>query len=577
MTTPPQSPDPDARLQQAFSSYMDALEQGRAPARAEYLARFPECAGELAVMIDAHRRLSELFSPFRSASTEDFRKTAPPAGAPKVVRLALPPGLSGATEEVRELLRQRLRLVAVLLAVGLSLARGIGLAFAAPTLLLDPLTAYYGFAALVVCLEVAAIVLLSPGRQWSLGRLRALEWLVFAPPAVAIICSDGLELAALAPSLEPVSAMMLASAKSVSWVLCMVGYGVLIPNTWRRCAAAIGLLALLGFVPELVVLVGNGVPAGALAVYLANKGLWLGLAAAIVIYGAHRLEVLGSQAAAARQLGQYRLEHRLDTGGMGEVYLAHHARLRRPCAIKLIRADRAHDQATLQRFEREVQTTAELTHPNTVQIYDYGHAEDGTFYYVMEYLPGLTLAQLVARHGPLEPARAVRLLRQVCGALAEAHAVGLTHRDIKPGNVMVCERGGQADVAKLLDFGLVRVERGTGAPGLTGEHSVAGTPDYMAPEQAAGLDHLDGRADIYALGAVAYFLLTGRPPFAGSVGQVLAAHQYEPPAPLSKYRPDVPADLEAVVLRCLAKDPAARFPDARALDAALAACPSERS
>src|SRR5262249_8147993 len=148
-------------------------------------------------------------------------------------------------------------------------------------------------------------------------------------------------------------------------------------------------------------------------------------------------------------------QEKIGGGGMGEVYLADHVLLRRPCAIKLIHPVRAGDPAALQRFEREVRATARLTHPNTVQVVDYGHTPDGTFYYVMEYLPGITLEQLVKQYGPLEPERAVHFLRQLCGALAEAHAIGLIHRDIKPNNVIVCERGGFHDVSKLLDFGLV--------------------------------------------------------------------------------------------------------------------------
>src|SRR5262245_37832727 len=192
----------------------------------------------------------------------------------------------------------------------------------------------------------------------------------------------------------------------------------------------------------------------------------------------------------------------------------------------------------------------------------------------MEYLPGLDLQELVERHGPLPPARAVHLLRQVCGALQEAHAAGLVHRDLKPSNVIVGERGGRADVAKLLDFGLVRSQSaGPDDTRLTREGAIAGTPAFMSPEQAAGKDDPDARSDVYSLGAVAYFLLAGRPPFAGpSAVKVLAAHLYEPPAPLTGHRPGVPADLEAVVLRCLAKAPAERFPDVAGLDAALAGC-----
>src|SRR5262249_35281468 len=296
--------------------------------------------------------------------------------------------------------------------------------------------------------------------------------------------------------------------------------------------------------------------------------LWMTIAVAIAVYGTHRVEALRREVSEARKLGQYVLKRRLGAGGMGEVYLAEHVLLRRPCAIKLIRPDRAGEPKNLLRFEREVQTTATLTHPNTVQIFDYGHAEDGTFYYAMEYLPGLTLEQLVREHGPLPPARAVHFLRQVCGALREAHAIGFIHRDIKPSNIMACERGGLHDVAKLLDFGLV-LAPGIGPPDerLTREGAVAGTPPYMCPEQAAGLDNLDARSDVYGLGAVAYFLLAGEPPFAGrSPVHTLAAHLYEPPTPLTNHRADVPASLQAFVLRCLRKDPAERFPDASGME-----------
>jgi serine/threonine-protein kinase len=253
---------------------------------------------------------------------------------------------------------------------------------------------------------------------------------------------------------------------------------------------------------------------------------------------------------------------------MGEVYLAEHTLLRRPCAVKLIRPAVGGGVVPAARFEREVRATAALTHPNTVEIYDYGRADDGTFYYAMEYLPGLTLEQLAERAGPLPPGRAVHLLRQVCGALAEAHAAGLVHRDVKPANVLVCTRGGIRDFVKLLDFGLVR---GTDpdAGRLTQLGAVAGTPEYMSPEQAEGQDDLDGRSDLYSLGAVAYFLLTGGPPFRrANPVQLLLAHARDPVPPPA----GVPADLAAVVLRCLEKDRDRRFADAAALDAALAAC-----
>jgi serine/threonine-protein kinase len=215
-----------------------------------------------------------------------------------------------------------------------------------------------------------------------------------------------------------------------------------------------------------------------------------------------------------------------------------------------------------------------------IQVFEYGHTEDKVFYYVMEYLEGLTLEEFVRQYGPLPPQRAIYLLRQVCAALQEAHDIGLIHRDVKPGNIKVCQRGGEHDVIKLLDFGLVLplvggfdVEKK-----LTQEGTITGTPNYMSPEQVISRPNVDGRSDIYSVGAVAYYLLTGAPPFVDSSPvRVLAAHLYENPRPLAESRSDVPADLEAVVLRCLAKEPNDRYPDAGSLDQALAACATSTS
>ena len=337
--------------------------------------------------------------------------------------------------------------------------------------------------------------------------------------------------------------LMLAFAGwlSVHWILLIVGYGVLIPNTWRRAAAVLTVVALIPIVLHgAVSLLDPDVSWRNAALMIMNTTVLIGFVTAMIIFGASRIESLRREVLAARRLGQYQLKELLGKGGMGEVYRAEHLLLRRPCAIKLIRPEQAGDPNNLLRFEREVQATATLTNWHTVEIYDYGHAADGTFYYVMEYLPGLTLDELVSRHGPLPPQRVVHLLRQLCIALREAHAIGLIHRDIKPGNIIVGDRGGMSDVAKLLDFGLVRVPDPAGADQkLTQTGSLVGTPTYMAPEQAAGDEDLDGRTDIYSLGAVAYFLLTGRPPFVGKTAlQVLAAHLHDaPPRPSERIAP----------------------------------------
>ncbi len=411
-------------------------------------------------------------------------------------------------------------------------------------------------------------------RRLSLPALRACELIGFGALAVLYVfwtvqVSDAEN---LHRQVDPHFGVVLpASTISLAWFALITIYGIAVPNTWRRAALVIGAAAVTPFVVVLGMWISDAPPARVQAAYLINLGFWITEAAAMAVFASHKLTQYRQAAAEARRLGPYTLLRPLGAGGMGEVYLARHRLLKRPCAVKLVRPDHAADSQLLERFEREVQATAALTHPNAVQVFDYGHTPDGTFYYAMEYLPGPSLHELVKRHGPQPPGRAVYLLRQVCGALREAHAAGLIHRDIKPGNVIVCERGGLPDVAKLLDFGLVRDVSGGGVE-LTGEGVISGTPAYMAPEQASGA-RVDARADVYAVGTLAYYLLTGRPPFtAASAMQVLAAHLYEPPAPPSRHRPDVPADLEAVVLRCLAKAPAERFADVASLDAALAAC-----
>ena len=229
----------------------------------------------------------------------------------------------------------------------------------------------------------------------------------------------------------------------------------------------------------------------------------------------------------------------------------------------------------LARFEREVQATAKLSHWNTIDIYDYGIADDGTFYYVMEFLPGLSLDRLVEQNGPLPAERVVHLLRQVCAALREAHEAGLIHRDIKPGNIFAAERGGVQDVAKLLDFGLAKPMMNVDSLDLTQDGGITGSPLYMSPEQVIGDTPPDERSDIYALGCVAYYLLTGRPPFERDQAiKVLLAHANAPVTPPRELVADIPADLEDVVLRCLAKAPEDRWQDAASLADALAACDS---
>ncbi len=275
----------------------------------------------------------------------------------------------------------------------------------------------------------------------------------------------------------------------------------------------------------------------------------------------------------ARKLGQYTLAQKIGEGGMGEVYLARHAMLRRPTSIKLLRADRTNPQ-TIARFEREVQQTTRLTHPNTVQIYDFGRTPGGTFYYAMEFLVGVGLDTFVADMGPLEEGRVIYILQQVCGSLNEAHGLGLVHRDIKPENIILCSSGGAYDVVKVLDFGLVMDRGSEESLKLSAAGAILGTPGYMSPEAFTDPEKVDARSDIYSLGCVGYFLLTGRPPFEGkTIVELFSQHTKVKPVPPSE-RTDLPIapDIEQAIMACLAKSPAARPKDANALSRELEWC-----
>ena len=285
-----------------------------------------------------------------------------------------------------------------------------------------------------------------------------------------------------------------------------------------------------------------------------------------------------------RQLGQYVLVRRIGGGGMGVVYEAEHQSLRRPTAIKVLRPEKTAEH-NLVRFEREARLTASLCHPNTVSVYDYGRTPGGTFYYAMEYIEGIDLDMLVRHDGPQHPGRVIQILSQICGSLSEAHAVGLIHQDIKPANVFLCERAGMVDMVKVLDFGLVRrFSRAEGADGRTSmivpqQHDFVGTPHYVAPEALLGDGEVDGRTDLYSLGCVSHYLLTGSTPFAGStVLEVLGQHLHATAKPFaSKARWPISPELERVILGCLGKARVQRPSDAATLFALLQQCPEARA
>jgi hypothetical protein len=307
--------------------------------------------------------------------------------------------------------------------------------------------------------------------------------------------------------------------------------------------------------------------------FLASFGVtwWLftGAACATIAHVVHRLQ---SQVQVAKRLGQYELGDKLGEGAMGVVYRARHAMMKRPVALKLLPAAAAGQEA-IARFEREVQLTSQLSHPNTVIVHDYGRTHEGVFYYVMELIEGATLEQVSIACGPMPSGRVVRILEMVAGALGEAHDHGLVHRDVKPANILLGPRGGEHDVAKVLDFGLVRTMRAQ--PDATIDKVMMGTPLFMSPEAIRSPDRVDARSDLYSLGAVAYFLLAGRDVFEGDTAMIICEqHLHSLPKPLSSLVPDVDPVLERLVLQCLAKDPAERPTSAHDLCAALRRCPS---
>ena len=368
------------------------------------------------------------------------------------------------------------------------------------------------------------------------------------------------------------SSLSVAFSVPLAMSYTLLGRSIIVPSSFRRTL----LVSAAGAAPTIVYFKTEGVSAAFNQspsngrVFVLFGTLWCAFAVFAAAVNSRQLYGLRARIRAIGKLGQYTLETKIGEGGMGTVYRASHAMLRRPAAIKLLAKDRASekDQA---RFEREVQLTSTLNHPNTIAIFDYGRTADGVFYYVMEYLDGLDLDRLIKQHGALEPARAIHILVQVCGALAEAHALHLIHRDIKPANIVLSDRVDEPDVVKVVDFGLVKTLAADAAESRS--DAITGTPMYLSPEAITTPDAVDERTDIYALGAVAYFLLAGHDVFSGeTVVEVLSRHMLQEPQPPSIHlAKPLPSDLEQLVLQCLAKDPAERPPSASSLRASLLA------
>jgi eukaryotic-like serine/threonine-protein kinase len=350
---------------------------------------------------------------------------------------------------------------------------------------------------------------------------------------------------------------------------------VLVPSTPRR-TLSVTAACFLGLVVSQQLLFFQFAPASPFLrspwLVLVSSMTWSATGTARATVASRVIFGLHTEVRKARQLGQYTLEDQIGRGGMGEVYRARHAMLRRPTAIKLMAKDVSERELT--RFEREVQLTAQLTHPNTISIYDYGRTPEGTFYYVMELLDGVTLQQLVERDGAQPAGRVIHILLQVCAALREAHLAGLIHRDIKPDNVFLCRRGALHDVVKVLDFGLVKQVATNPSASETNVDTIVGTPLYLSPEAILARDEVDGRSDLYALGAVGYFLLSGAPVFTGNTAVEVCGHHLHtlPEPPSARAAGPIPRDLEGVILDCLAKDPAGRPESAEALSRRLSAC-----
>jgi serine/threonine-protein kinase len=508
---------------------------------------------------------SETAEPWATRAAASFHR-------PEAVMPGVEPSKGSYADEVSSLLRTRLAAVSLLFAVAYAVLlvwHVIAWASHAPSVWSLLFTRFL-LSAIVAALLVSPITL-------SLRWLRGLEFALFGGLTLLVVASQYTVNLALMQRDDVLGMVAFIKNGVIQMVVMMLIYGTFIPNNPRKVAWAVLAMALA---PLLGVAVLTEHPDVAEVVAQLRSveqtglnALFLLIAAGMAIYGSIVLNGLRTELHVARKFGQYQLVRKLGEGGMGEVYLAEHSLLKRPCALKLIKPEAGSDPIAMARFEREVQSAARLAHPNTIEVFDYGLTGDGTFYYVMEYLQGTSLADLVREHGPLPPGRVIYLFRQVCAGLAEAHGLGLVHRDLKPANLFVAVRGGESDVSKVLDFGLVKLTKEPNAAMLSSDMTISGTPMFMAPEQTVGDRSLDFRADIYALGAMMYYSLTGQPPFTGeNAFAIMMSHARDPVVPPSQVNPKVPADLEQVVLRCLAKKPEDRYPSTKALGEALGNC-----
>ncbi len=488
--------------------------------------------------------------------------------------------ISEAVDDTRRLLQARLRIAA-------SAMFALGIAFLARD-------AFFGFETgersvgigQLATLAVALFVLYS-GKRLELRALRLVELVIFGVPAFRITYLSYWRILEAARGGDTAEVVAEMQGTTLAFFILISIYGMFVPNTVRRASFVIGSFGVVFMMllpvmslhdPGAWRLIWQGVDIE----QRSSMVLVVIFAVAISITASSIIHSLRTAVMEAQQLGQYRLTERVGKGGMGEVWKAEHALLARPAAVKLIRpevidpGDPQKAESMIRRFEREAQNTANLRSVHTVELYDFGITEAGTFYFVMELLDGIDLETLVDRDGPLPPARARYLLRQVCDSLQEAHEKNLVHRDVKPANILSCRLGGSYDFVKVLDFGLAKhgvPEAANQDAKLTTEGMVIGTPAYMPPETVTrGIS--DARSDIYALGCVFYWVLTGELVFDGSeaMSMVVRHVQEAPQTPSLRGGDKIPPDLDGLVLACLEKDPDKRPQTAAEVKKVLDTC-----
>jgi serine/threonine-protein kinase len=425
------------------------------------------------------------------------------------------------------------------------------------------LEVYLGLRAVGLFLLLVAIAMIHGRKMPSRRRLYVID-VLGCTVASALISISSLEFNGI------------TSPLALGVVTVIVCRSAVFSQHWKRSILPIGLAALAYPATLGILAVYSPMIAAQfrdpqeLASFFLNL-LFVLSAAGITISGGHVVWALRRQVFESRSLGRYRLKRKIGVGGMGEVWAAHHTSLKRDVAVKILRAENNSDALAVARFEREVRATAELNHPNTIRVFDYGTTEDGLWYYAMELLEGADLKALIERSGAIDPARAIKLIWQASKALAEAHARGITHRDVKPENLFVTQLGGgEGEFMKVLDFGLAKLAEADPGAALTQTGFAVGTPKYVSPEVVFG-NPADARSDVYGLGAVLYYLLCGKPPFEFSdMRRNLIAHAQEVPAvPSQKLGRSLPHAVERVVMRCLEKDPRRRYGNGAELAYAL--------